>query len=189
MRVASNEQFNKFLIDNPVYPYTKLRPTRNSFFCEWVVLSATGSGIMGTQTDTFPVPASCFSARALQQLIMEEKALPLPPIMSEIMDGMFVWGQSKSYAWFVEVVELLTDAMIARLDEDRKHLMLVCISPAVKAEIARNTNNDVVADLLWIEWVQFFNTEYDDKESFYCLAVSSYAHVSWAIAQVNYHAM
>jgi hypothetical protein len=92
MRVPSNAALNEFLMTNSnVYPYNNLKPTRNSFFCKWVLLKGRDKGV----TVNFPVLANGIPNAVLLDLICSGEGKPLPPELSQIMDDMYWWGKTR----------------------------------------------------------------------------------------------
>jgi len=110
MRVTATAMFKVWLKDHDIFPYTKLQYTRQSFFLEWVLLKSDWSrteGILRVQTEYFPIHVSCLPPKHLQELLMVGEAMPLIPVMDEIMNEMLVWGQCVSYKWYCDTLELL----------------------------------------------------------------------------------
>jgi hypothetical protein len=57
MRVTVTPAFGKYLMDNStVYPYSMLRPTRNSFYCK--LMGHVVQGLDRGSTEYFPVLAN-----------------------------------------------------------------------------------------------------------------------------------
>jgi hypothetical protein len=190
MRVATTPAFSQYLMDNSnIYPYSKLRPpTRNSFYCKWVMLKGQDRG----STERFPVLANSLPSNGvLLELLLSEEAMPFPPELSDIMDSMYWWGRTKNNEWYEAVVYMVEEALDNDVEEDRKELVRALISFQVKAEIyAYVANDSIAAELLWIDWVFWFNCTYKDatKSSFRAMSLDCFEYVHWAIAQVNYHA-
>jgi hypothetical protein len=187
MRVAVTPALSKFLMENStIYPYDKLRPTRNSIYCKWVMLQGSERGL----TEFFPVLANSLPNKVLVELILSERGVPLPPELSAIMDSMHWWGRNKSNEWYDDVVYMLAQALNHDIEEDRKELVRALVSFQVKAEInVYFAVDSIVADLLWINWIQWFNATYEyGPKSFRGMCLYCFEYVHWSIAQVNYHA-
>jgi hypothetical protein len=48
------------------------------------------------------------------ELLLSERAVPLTPELTEIMDAMycmFWWGKNKSLVWYEDVVDILNEAL------------------------------------------------------------------------------
>jgi hypothetical protein len=130
MRVASTPDFNGFLMANAaVFPYSKLRPTRSSFFCKWVMLQGTDRG----STEYLPVLANSLPNGVICELISSGRAKPFTPELSDIMDAMYWWGKNKNVEWYEEVVVMLDEALDA--EYDRKELFRALILGQVKVSI------------------------------------------------------
>jgi hypothetical protein len=188
MRIATTPAFSKFLMDNStVYPYNKLRPTRNSFYCKWVMLRGEDRGSM----EFVPILANSFPNGVLLDLLLSERAKPFPPELSGIMDSMYWWGRTQSIQWYDDVVYMLEDALDNDVEEDRKELVRAMISVQVRAEIhVYFAMESVAADLVWIDWVYWFNRTYTKgPKSFHAMCLYCIEYVHWSIAQVNYHAV
>jgi hypothetical protein len=156
MRVSVTAAFSQYLMDNStIYPCSNLRPMRSSFFCKWVML------VEGDDRGAkmyFPVLANSLPNAVLLELISSERGVPLPPELSEIMDMMYWWGKKMSVQWYDDVVYMLGMALDNDIEEDRKVVVRAMISLQVKAEIHVYFAVDSVAtELLWIDWVFWFN--------------------------------
>ena len=186
MRVSVTAAFSQYLMDNStVYPYIKLRPTRSSFFCKWVMLEGDDRGAK----EYFPVLANSLPNAVLLELISSERGVPLPPELSEIMDTMYWWGKKMSVQWYDDVVYMLGMALDNDIEEDRKVLVRAMISVQVKAEIhVYFAVDSIVVELLWIDWVFWFNATYKDgPKSFHGMILYSVDYVRWCIASVNHN--
>lgn len=185
MRVAATPAISKFLIDNStIYPYNKLRPTRNSFYCKWVMLR----GYDRASTESFPVLANSFTNGVLIELLLSEKGIPVPPELSDIMDSMYWWGKHKNLMWFDCVTHMMAEAMENDIEDDMKELKRAMISVQIKEEIhAYFTAGSVAAELLWLDWLVWFNHNYKaGPKSFHAMCLYCFEYVHWSIAQVNY---
>jgi hypothetical protein len=189
MRVSITPAFSQYLVDNStVFPYSNLRPTRSCCYCKWVMLQ--GRLDRGSE-EYFPVLANSLPNGVLMELLLSERGVPLPPELSDIMDSMYWWGKHKNVEWYDEVIYLLGLALDNDVEEDRKELVRAMISVQVRAEIhGYFAVNSVAAELLWINWVFWFNATYQmAPKSFHGLALYSFEYVNWSIVQVrNYHA-
>jgi hypothetical protein len=106
------------------------------------------------------------------------------------MDSMHWWGRNKSNQWFEDVIYILEQALDNNIKEDRKELVRAMILVQVRAEIhVYFAIDSVAAELLWIDWVVWFNGTYKDgPKSFHAMSLYRFEYVRWRIAQVNYHA-
>lgn len=168
-----------------VYPYCKLRPTRNSFFCKWVMLQGVQVVREGRWTEYFPVLANTLPNGLLLELIMTGKAKPFPPGLSKIMDNMYWWGKGKNHEWYEAAIVMLDEALDNEID--RKELVRALISEEIRVEIhAYFGVNSIVAELLWLDWISWFNSTYKDgPKSFHGMALYCFDYIHWSIAQVN----
>jgi hypothetical protein len=187
MRITTTVAFNKYLMDNStIFPYNKLRATRNSFYCKWILLQGEDRG----STEFFPVLATSIPNELLLKLISSESAKPLTPELSGIMDTMYWWGKNKSLVWYEDVIDIVAEAVDMDTEYDRKELFRAMISGQVRDEIHKYFPiNSVGAELLWLNWISWFNVTYSiAPQSFMAMSRYSFEYVSWSIAQVNYHA-
>jgi hypothetical protein len=187
MRITITPTLSKYLMDNnTVYPYSKLRPTRNSCYCKWIMLQGQDRG----SKEYFPVLANSIPNGVLESLILSERGMPLSPDLTDIMDSMYGWGKTKNIEWYDAVIDMLNETLDNDIEEDRKELVRALISFEVKAEIHGYFAVDsVAAELLWINWVFWSNATYKlGPQSFIGMAKYSFEYVQWAVAQVNYHA-
>jgi hypothetical protein len=186
MRVAITPVFSKFLLDNSeVYPYSKLGPTRNSFYCKWVMLQGPDSG----STEYFPVLTNSMPNEVVCQLISLGRAKPLTLELKDVMDAMYWWGKNKNIDWYDNVIMMVDEALDAQYDQ--KELFRALISNQVKVEIHEYFGiNSLAAKLLWLNWISWYNGTYRfaPKESFLAMSLYCFDYIKWSIAQVNYHA-
>jgi hypothetical protein len=191
MRITTTVAFSNFLMDNGgVYPYSKLQPTRNTFFCKWIMLRGQQQTQVGDWTEYFPVMANSVPNGVLLELISSGKAKPFPPDLSRVMDNMYWWGKWRNHEWYEEVIVMLAEALDTDTEHDRKELFRAMISGQVKVEIHEYFGvNSMAAELLWLDWISWFNRTYRfGPKSFRGMAMYSIDYVKWSIAQVNYHA-
>jgi hypothetical protein len=183
MRIATTPAFSNFLMANAaIYPYSKLKPTRNSFSCKWVMFKGEDKGM----TEYFPVLANSFSTGALLELISSGKAKPFPPELCGIMDSMYWWGKTKNHEWYEEAMFYIGEECL-HIECERKEMMRSLISFQVKVEIHEYFGvNSIVAELLWLNWISWFNATYKiAPQSFHGMARYSFEYVQWSIGQVN----
>jgi hypothetical protein len=150
MRVATTPTFSEFLMANSnVYPYSKLKPTRNSFFCKWVMVKGEHMDL----EEFFPVLANSLSNGVLLQLLLSGSGKPLPPDLSDIMDSMYWWGKTKDYVWYEDCIEVLGEALWTD-EEDQKELVRTLISMEVRAMVYEFFHGDsMAAELLHFNWL------------------------------------
>jgi hypothetical protein len=183
MRVTITPKFSNFLMANAaVYPYSRLKSTRNSMFCKWIMVKGLDRG----STEYFPVLANSLSNIALLELISSGKAKPFPPELSEIMDSMYWWGKTKNYEWYDDTIFYMGEECL-ELEYDRKELVRSLISFQVKVEIHEHFGvNSMAAELLWLDWISWFNATYQmAPKSFIGMARYSFEYVKWSITQVT----
>jgi hypothetical protein len=145
--------------------------------------------MIGGQENTFQSLQTVFQMKyLLMELLLSERGVPLPPELSSIMDSMYWWGKNKSVQWYDEVIYILALSLDNDIEEDRMELVRVMISVQMRAEIhAYFAADSIVAELLWVNWVFWFNATYKDgPKSFHGMAMYSIDYVHWCIGQVNY---
>jgi hypothetical protein len=186
MRVSITPAFSKFLLDNSeVYPYSELKPTRNSFFCKWVMLQ----GLVRGSTEYFPVLTNSLPNAVILDLLSSGKAKPFTPELTDVMDSMYWWGKNKNIDWYEDVIMMLDGSLDA--EYDKKELFRALISSQVKVEIHGYFGvNSMATELLWLNWISWYNRSYQfaPKESFLAMSLYCFEYVKWSIAQVNYSA-
>jgi hypothetical protein len=187
MRVTTTPAFSKFLMDNSqVYPYSELKPTRNSFFCKWIMLKGPDRG----STEYFPVLANSMTYGVICELISSGKAKPLTPELSDVVDAMYWWGKNKNIDWYDDVIMMVDEALDTQYD--RKELFRALITGEVKVEIHEYFGiNSLAAELLWLNFIRWYDGTYEiaPTESFLAMSLYCFDYIRWAIAQVNYHAV
>jgi hypothetical protein len=186
MRVTITPAFSQWLLANSnVYPYSKLKPTRNSFYCKWVMVR--GQLHIGLE-QYFPVPANSLPNGVLLELISSGNGKPFPPELCDIMDSMYWWGKTKSYEWYEDSIDVLGEALWTDVEGDQKELVRAMISIEIRAVIYKYFDvGSFIGELLWFNWIRWFNATYSiAPKSFHGMAKYSFEYVNWSIAQVNY---
>jgi hypothetical protein len=184
MRVSTTPDFTAFLMANSiVYPYSKLMPTRNTFYCKWVMLK----GVHMDLDEYFPVLANCLPNAVLLDLLMSGRGKPFPPDLSNIMDDMCCWGKYRSIEWYSDCVDFLGHALWEG-KEDYKHTVRYLVSMEVRAILFKYFNSTgMTSHLLYSNWLLWFNETYNTAPKlFHKRAKYSFEYVNWSIAQVNY---
>jgi hypothetical protein len=191
MRITATAVFKVWLEDHYIFPYTTFKYTRQSFFLEWVLLksdwAATGD-ILRVQTEYFPVHVSCLPARHLQRLLMVGEAMPLMPVMDEVMNEMLVWGQGLSYKWYCDTLELLAYFTEHGIEPNRELLVSEVIQLYVKVLLANYyAPTSFTYSLLVDNWsMHFENGIYCHNKTFYAMVNSTAEYVKGSIAQIQH---
>jgi hypothetical protein len=185
MRIPLTTAFSEFLMDHStIYPYSNLKPTRQTFYCKWVLVTGTDRGMR----EYFPVLSNSYSNRVLLEMISSGVAKPFPPELTKIMDSMYWWGRMKNVQWYDEVIAMLEDALDNDSEYERKELLRALFSFQVKVEIGLHVQGDsFMADIMWIDWVLWFNLTYEDEmkhKSFHVLALRCFDYVHWRFGQL-----
>jgi hypothetical protein len=190
MRVLSSVSFNKFfLLDNgQAYPYSRLHPTRNTFFCKWIMQK--GQSNMGL-TYYFPTMANSLRATLLDAIAFDG-AKPFPPQASAIMDDMFWWGKTVNFQWYEQVVDSLGWHLDTEEDMDVRIVVRQLIGFRVEGILHENFDVDsMLFDLLfnryslWFDWT-YRAQDFNNKFSFRRIAETSFNYIEWCIVQVEY---
>jgi hypothetical protein len=168
--------------------------TRASFYCKWVMFRANidGEGVRNMAAEKFPVLASTLGPERLQQVIMSGEAKPLSKDMADIMDDMYVWGQSRNYHWYCNVVDLMHNWLVCNMDVSEKEMVRACIAMEVKSLIHTYfAVNSVVGHTIYMNWYHiWFEPGYTHAiDDFQALALNSWDYVSAEIAHHNYLAI
>jgi hypothetical protein len=126
MRIATMPAFSDYLLvaNAAMYPYSKLRPTRNSFFCKWVMLQGKVSTREGLCMEYFPVLANSIPNTVVIEPHYESQSQAVSTSAQQ---------NNGHHEWYEAAVAMLDLA----LDEeyDRKELFRALISVQVKVEI------------------------------------------------------
>jgi hypothetical protein len=172
------------MANSTTYPYSKLKPTRNSFYCKWVMVRGQHIGL----EEYFPVPANSLPNGVLLELISGGHGKPFPPELSDIMDCMYWWGKTKNYEWYEDCIDVMGQALWTN-EDDQKELVRAMISIEIRAVIYKYFDaGSFAGELLWLNWISWFNATYEiGPKSFHGMAKYSFEYVNWTIAQVNYH--
>ena len=190
MRIATTTAFKEFLANNGVFPYTQLSYTRGSIYCKWLLLRSPWRGIrgvLGVEVQYFPVLTSTLPSNTVLELIMTEKALPLTPLLAEVMDSMFIWGNGKSSTWYNDTVELFAYLLEDGINNKREDLMRQQIGLYVEEALESQVFGVIQRDMIWHNWKTYFTEIYNAGTPYFDLALNSIAYANWAIAQHNYN--
>jgi len=90
-----NEALNLFLLQNGNnYPYNDCLATRNRIYSKWLLVESGSFGCFNADRTkrTVALSATTFNAPTVQHLILTKQALPVPNIVSEVLDYMEIWG-------------------------------------------------------------------------------------------------
>ena len=189
MRLVTTPEFQLFLSKNgSYYPFKELVLTRTSIYCKWLLLKSEWEGTRGVleiEVNYFPVLTSSLPSKTVQELIMNNKALPVPKSMDEIIDSMFVWGQQKNYLWYCDVVDKIAYYLEEGINNSRKDLVKDFIGLYVQEEVYRHVQGIIKQDMVWHLWATYFFNNYSGAP-FKDLAAGSIEYTNWLIAQVNY---
>jgi hypothetical protein len=194
MLKVATAQFLKWMKFQLSFFYSHMMVTRASFYCKLVMLRADidGEGVRNMATEKFPVLASTLGPERLQQVIMSGEAKPLSKDMADIMDDMYVWGQSRNYHWYCNVVDLMHNWLVCNMDVSKKEMVRACIAMEVKSLIHTYfAVNSVVGHTIYMNWYHiWFETGYTHAiDDFQALALNSLDYVSAEIAHHNYLAI
>lgn len=187
MRVTITPAFSQWLMANTaVYPYSKLKATRNSFFCKWVMVKGEHLDI----EEYFPLPANSLPNAVLLALISSGNGKPIPPELSDIMDDLYSWAMGKNIEWYRDCIDVLGDALWIDREEQHKVLVRYLIGMEVRGIIFQYFHGtQMAAELLRLNWLVWFNSTYQfAPKSFHGMAQYSFEYVNWSIAQLNYYA-
>ena len=191
MRIATTAAFREFLAKNGVFPFKELSLTRGSIKCKWLLLRSSWRGIrgvLGVEVQYFPVLTSTLPSNTVLELIMNEDALPLTPLLAEIMDSMFIWGNGKSSTWYNDTVELFAYLLEDGINNKREDLMRAQIGLYVDRALETHVTGDIQRDMIWHNWKTYFTEEvYNAGTPYFDIALNSIAYANWAIAQHNYN--
>ena len=114
---------------------------------------------------------------------MGGKSFPLPPGMSEIMDAMYVWGQSQSFTWYQAVVQLMATCLERQVFTLRKDLIREIIGIEVNSRIGQE---DTLSTYLLVDqWKQWYNDQWNTSgdKNFYVLAWSAFEYIDSVIKE------
>jgi hypothetical protein len=121
---------------------------------------------MGSRSTTQFYPV-VFLKDLLEELIMRGVAFPLTEDLDFIMDDMDVYGRTKRYEWYCEVVEYLTIILKQGYSAPKKFIVRDCIE--FEMEVLLNSrlvyNSLYVPDILR-QWKENFDQFYHDSHTF-----------------------
>jgi hypothetical protein len=194
MLKVATDRFKEWMKFQLSFPYSHMMVTRTSFYCKWVMCRGdiNGEGVRGMATEKFPVLASTLGPERLQEVIMSGEAKPLTKEMADIMDDMYVWGQSRNYHWYCNVVDLMHNWLVCNMDVPKKEMVRACIAMEVKSLIFTYfAVNSIVGHTIYMKWYHvWFETGYTHAiDDFQAVALNSLDYVSAEIAHHNYLAI
>jgi hypothetical protein len=168
-----------------------MRITRNSFVCQWVLLKSTNRqarNVTLLRTEYNPVLSSSFPSMELQDLIIQGRALPLPPDLDTVMDTMVVWGHNKHYEWYCDVLEFLAFTITTGVKVSKKQVVRDCIQYQVDAIIhAYIDANSPMATALVHEWKEHYEHAYSESQDMRALMVGTQQFVLYRTLQSTNH--
>jgi hypothetical protein len=118
---------------------------------------------------------------------MVGEAMPLMPVMDEVMNEMFVWGQAVSYKWYCDTLELLAFFTEHGIEPNRELLVSEVIELYVKVLLANFiAPNSFTYSLLVDNWSMYFEKGiYSHKKTLYAMVNTSFVYVKGIIVQVQ----
>ena len=185
MRVPTTRAFDQWLLQRqPWYPWGNLQATRNSIFCKWVILTGTDNF-----HEYFPVLANSFSNGVLLEMLRNGDARPLPLELSQVIDGLHWWGTGLDHHWRDLVVMRVVQFANGHV-WDKREMVRIMINMRVQDIIDEVLEDSVAADLVFVDWIQWFNGTYkkedfDGAYSFKDIAKSCFKYVEESVADMH----
>lgn len=111
MALIAAAQFSKFLKRYASKcPYSEVSKTRRRFYVKWIVTNKPTfgyppSGVPHNDGCYTAIPSKCLNDDLVQYLIVSKEALPVPPLMSTVLDWMHCWGRGQDIEWHHKVVD------------------------------------------------------------------------------------
>ena len=195
MRITFSEELKAFLEDHGgVYPYSDMKVTRNSFHLEWILEECEWNrtqNILRMETQFIPVHVSCYrnKPKVLEKLLMEGSVYPLAEGMNEIMDAMCVWGQSVSYHWYSDTLQLLVNWIAQGHYVSKKEMWKEVIERLVLARIQFHYQfGSYTYAMLYNNWQTYFELTYMTRhKTFFMMAGMSRNYIESSIHSLNTH--
>ena len=167
-----------------------MRKTRQSIFLEWVILKADWGAthaVLRLLTKYIPVHVSCLPGVHLQELLMVGEAMPLLPVMDEVMNEMLVFGQRESYKWYCDTLTLFAYFVEHGIEPSREWLVREVLQIYVDGLLySHYAPSSFTYSVLMVNFhMEFDNRIYSVHKTFYAMVRATAVHVQQSIAQVQ----
>jgi hypothetical protein len=138
----------------------------------------------------FPVLANSMPNTALLMMIRSGHAKPLPLEYSQVIDGVINWGDDINHQWRRWVVERLAEWIEGPAWKYNRDMVRSLISMRVQKMIEDIFGDSMTGDMLFVDWINWFDTTYniehfDGEFAFKDVATSSFDHVNGSIVAMN----
>ena len=178
----------RFLLENGSrHPYNDILITRNRMHVQWLMLFTSPRPPNGL-IDRHPivVPTTTFDADTVQHLLLTKQALPVPNVVSKVIDCMEDWGKEYDLEWYNEVVNLIAYLLSNQTVLTQEELFYDLLEFKINALIYEyiGLNEHVTATRIFDLWKDKFHYDfcYNGVRDFKQAAVASFATV---MIQVN----
>ena len=100
MLLSCPEEFRVFLQEHGrIYPYRDCLKTRRRMHVKWLLMEKRQPTVGGEDTKWTILHSNTFDNDTVTHLIVSMQALPVPPTVSEVLDGIQSWGKSLDPEW------------------------------------------------------------------------------------------
>ncbi|CAB9500723.1 expressed unknown protein [Seminavis robusta] len=187
---TASAAFKEWLDVNSRYPFNEIRKTRQSYELKYVLLMDE-TDRANRYSQYFCLKVKYLPSVMIEQLIMEEKAVPMTPDMTWILETMTGWGVRQSSEWYHEVLALLALTVEEGDPVTKKELCRLIVRPLMREALYNQFGvwQWEARELLLSEWTYWFNTECwrKHKHNLSGMVVSSQQYIAHRAAFTAHH--
>ena len=188
MMLMCAQSFKIFLEENgKLYPYRDVKLTRNRIMhVRWLLIkgcytlySGSVAGVTMEPSEWKPVPSNAFSNDTVTYLIVTKQALPVPPVVGEVLEVMECWGKALDGLWYNRVVDYLAYLCYNGFELNKQTILHHAIEFKVHLMLQHLEDDDVRFDTVMEDFNEWFEYtyHYGSTRCFLSLCEKSIAHV------------
>ena len=101
--------------------------------------------ILCNQGEHIAIPSSCGEDKVVQYQIVTKQALPVPPLISNILDRMYCWGRVQDQLWYYRVVDWIHFLLPSNVHiSDRRIILRDCAKDRIRNMVHQTYPNMVL---------------------------------------------
>jgi hypothetical protein len=174
MRVTKHE-FELFLANRGnYYPYNSIRTTRNGIYPRWILLESRQPHLLFCNNGFHLTPTACLSNETMQEMIVIDKAIPLPSDYDDIAFCMEYWGRGVCGLWQQQVLSVAHSFLSEGEHLPKKYLYYEMIYLLVERKVDSFFLHHDIRCAIKDGFARYFNKTFESETNdFFHLAVRS----------------
>lgn len=152
-----------------VYPWNRIKKTRNSFYCRWIITTGPTTSLFDRSIHHI-VGTSTLPNGYVTSLIVEKVAIPVPPELDDIIDTMDYWGVRVSGLWKLKVIHVLVKKLKSGEETSRKSMCFSFIAMLLHELLGVAVNSREFDDMMFAYCI-YCRSIYSNNVHFFQLAV------------------